>query len=169
MKSARNLLSLALALFLGAAMLSAVRSWPEAALAGAPLRMHVSPRYVEKCAQESGRATPAAAARWDYRSWDLWFWVFACAAALAAAARRGQFKGMKWAVGCAASAALLLGILPVFNGGVFLDYEALPALGSLDHLRFFGTVALESAFFLSLAMLLFGALSSDGDPEEGAP
>jgi len=168
MKTVRNLLALALALALGVVMISAVQSWPEAALANAPLRMHVTPRYLEKCADESGRTQPASAVRWDYRSWDLWFWVFASAVAATALARRGGSKGAKTWVGGAALIGLCLGVLPVFGGGVFLDYESLPAWGDTAYLRIFGSVLMEVVVFVTLTALVFVLLSaSRGSDKDG--
>jgi hypothetical protein len=147
-------------------MLSAVRSWPEAALVNAPLRTHVSPRYLEKCADESARIQPASAVRWDYRSWDLWFWVFAATVAAAGLVRRGEFRGAKILVGCTALLAFLLGALPVFNGGVFLDYESLPAWGDTRNLRWAGSVVLEASVFLAGTALGFVALTSSSDKDK---
>ncbi len=155
--SIRTALALILALAAAGTFLSAVRSWPNPTLLDAPVRLHVSPRYVERFARETARGAPAPAVRWDYRAWDIWLWVFAAAAAMAAAAKPAGPKTISPAgvlVVGACGVVWLLGAVPVFKGGAFLDYQFLPYWIGTSRLRFVGSLLLQGAFVVVLVSAL---------------
>jgi hypothetical protein len=157
----RTAVVLVLALAAASLFLSAVREWPDATLVDAPVRLHVTPRYLERSAVESARMSPDSAVRWDYRAWDLWVWVFAAVAAMAAASgplRDGKLSRTAVGAVSAAGVAWFLGVLPVFRGGAFLDYQFLPSWVDPARMRFTGSVILEAVFLVVCGVLLFALL-----------
>jgi hypothetical protein len=153
----RTVLGLILAVAAAGTFLSATRSWPDPTLLNAPVRLHVSPRYLERSARETARVAPVPAIRWDYRAWDLWLWVFVAAAAMTAATKPlGTKTGSLAAVLAAGAcgAVWLLGVIPVFKGGAFLDYQFLPYWIGTSRLRFVGSMLLQVSFGVMCVSML---------------
>jgi len=164
----RRALLILLVLAAAAGTLKGVLSWPDAGTDAFPPRIHVSPRYLERSVLETGRSNPLSAVLWDYRAFDLWFWIFTALAAWATFTtirptdpdKKGKFVHpagtmVAWAlVGCA-FLAWALGVVPAWQGGFFLDYETLPLPVGPAHAR-----ALAATILQVLVLLTLGAFTA---------
>ncbi len=171
----RRALLILLVLAAAAGTLKGVLSWPDAGTSDFPPRVHVSPRYLERSALETGRSNPVSAVLWDYRAFDLWFWIFTALAAWATFTtirpadpdKKGRFaypvgNMAIWVlVGCA-FLAWALGVVPAWQGGFFLDYETLPLPVEAAHARAFAATILQVLVLLVLAAFLAAAFRKSG-------
>lgn len=139
------------------------RSWPDPSSAEAPMRLHVSPRILERADLETGRSAPVPALLWDYRSVDAWILVFSAFGVMMAfsGVARGfsriSLSGPEFAedeihlmVCGMAAGAWLLGTLPILRESAFLNTEGLPQWVGPEHLRAAASWAWELTAVISI-------------------
>lgn len=155
------------------------RSWPDPSSPDSPVRLHVSPRILERADLETGRSGPVPALLWDYRSVDAWILVFSAFgvmmtfSAVARGFSRTSASGPEFAedeihllAACVAAGAWMLGTIPIFRGGAFLNTECLPQWVGPEHLRAAASWAWELAAVISVlcaVLIMFRILRRRGE------
>jgi multicomponent Na+:H+ antiporter subunit B len=156
-------------LLLGFLLVYALEGLPLVGDPASPASVHVSPRYIEQGALETGQTHLTAAVLSDYRGFDLLILSFLILAAGLATLSLGWGKSggsrAPSAPGKALGAALLgpmfcllIGLLCLAGGGNFLDYEALSLPVRPDQTRAAGSLLMESGILLSFLGFLFTGL-----------
>jgi len=128
--------------------------------------VHVSSRYIERGALETGQPHLVMAILSDYRSFDLWILslfiltlgLIGLRLGLGKANDRRARSDRRKALGAVLSGpclGLLVGLLCLAGGGNFLDYESLSFPVRSDEMRATGSLLMEAGILLSVLGFLF--------------